>query len=779
LNSGRKFQTASHWGAYTVEVAGGRIVGVEPIKDDPHPSALIAGLVELVHSPLRVTCPHVRRGYLQRRKASRGARGTEPFVPVSWDVALRLVEEGLREAISLHGNESIYGGSYGWASAGRLHHAPSVLKRFLGLIGGYVDKRGNHSFGAAMHIAPYVIGRSDITSLVMPWRAIADHAQQVVLFGGMHEKNTQVDAGGAVLHENSEWISRAARRSVRFVNVSPARGDTPAALDPEWLPIVPNTDVAMMLGLAHTLIEEGLHCVEFLQRYCVGFEALRDYLIGVEDGIVKDANWASSICGVDAQTIRQLARSMATKRTLICVSWSVQRAEHGEQPIWMAIALASMLGQIGRPGCGFSIGIGAVNGNAVERPARIPRPTMPLGDNPVKIAVPVGRVADMLLNPGEVIEYDGAELTLPDIKIVYSAGGNPFHHNANLNRFVEAWRRPDLVVVNEPWWNPAARFADIVLPVTTTLERNDILAADMQSHYLAMYQALPPFAQARNDYDIFSDLADRFDCGDAYTEGRDEMQWLRQMYTAARAKAIERGYAPPEFDEFWEVGRYAFPNEACHHAPLMFEEFRRDPAAHQLRTPSGKIELYSATIDKYAYPDCPPHPSWLEPTEWCGAEIASRFPLHLLSHQPATRLHSQLDPSSLSRACKRDGREVLTMHPRDATSRQLDDGDLVEVFNERGSFVASLRISDQLLPGVVQIATGAWFDPAEPGSPQSLEKHGNPNAVTSDRGASRLSQSSTSQTVLVDVVRCEVPPPPVTAFCPPQFADGSPDLTFD
>jgi len=424
---------------------------------------------------------------------------------------MNLVEGGLRRVKSEFGNEAIYGGSYGWASAGRLHHAPSVLKRFLGLFGGYVDKRGNHSFDSAMHIAPYVIGSSSVTLMAVPWVHIAEHTELVVMFGGAHAKNMQIDSGGAAMHEAQPWMERIARAKVEFINISPARDNAPDVLNADWLPIVPNTDTAMMLGLAHVLVSEDLHDKRFLALYCEGFEPFRRYLMGEADGVPKDAAWAARICGVDADTIRNLARRMAAKKTLVTTAWAVQRVDHGEQPVWMTIALASLLGRIGEPGCGFSFGLGGVAGIGVRRPRGIPRPTFSLGPNPIRTVVPVDRMADMFLHPGSEIEYDGTTMRMPDIKLIYSAGSNPFHHNSNLNRYVRAWRQPDFVVVHEPWWNPPAKYADVVLPATITMERNDIMAAELQRHWAAMHQVIPPVAQSRNDLDVFAELRSGWD----------------------------------------------------------------------------------------------------------------------------------------------------------------------------------------------------------------------------------------------------------------------------
>ena len=212
---------------------------------------------------------------------------------VTWKTALDLVEQALRATKENFGNEAIYGGSYGWASAGRLHHAPSLLKRFLGLHGGYVDKSGNHSFGAALGIVPHVLGRSDITSLVTPWDTLVGHSDLIVLFGGAHLKNSQIDSGGAVVHEAESWFRKAHDAGTQFINISPSRQDLLDGVAGEWIPIRPNTDAALMLGIAHTLLAETLHDRVFLDRYCVGFDAFARYLTGESDGVRKDAAWAA------------------------------------------------------------------------------------------------------------------------------------------------------------------------------------------------------------------------------------------------------------------------------------------------------------------------------------------------------------------------------------------------------------------------------------------------------------------------------------------------------
>ena len=246
----------------------------------------------------------------------------------------------------------------------------------------------------------------------------------------------------------------------------------------------------------------------FRSRYCAGFERFLAYVAGEPDGQPKNAEWAAGITGVDAAVIRELARRMAATRTMLSATWSLQRGEHGEQPYWALVALAACLGQIGLPGGGFGFGHGSINGVAEPRPD-IPSPELDKGPNPLNFAIPVARIADALLEPGATIDFDGKKLTYPDIRLVYWAGGNPFHHHQDLNRFLRAWQKPETIIVNESWWKATARHADIVLPATTTLERNDIGANGRDRFVIAMKKAIEPVGQSRNDFDIFEGLADR------------------------------------------------------------------------------------------------------------------------------------------------------------------------------------------------------------------------------------------------------------------------------
>jgi biotin/methionine sulfoxide reductase len=489
--------------------------------------------------------------------------------------------------------------------------------------------------------------------------------------------------------------------------------------------------------------------------------------MGNSDGVEKTAEWAADISELSADSIRRLARRMVGSRTMISVSWSLTRQDHGEQTYWAAITVAAMLGQIGLPGGGIGFGYSATN-SVGDHGAKIPAASLPQGVNPVSDFIPVARISDLLLSPGQVFDYNGQQHHYPDTHVVYWAGGNPFHHHQDLNRMLRAWRKPDTIIVHEWCWNSLAKHADIVLPCTTPLERNDIAISPRDPYVVAMSKVTEPVGLSRNDYDIFRGIARQMGLEQAFTEGRDESEWLEWIYHSTRDRAAGKNIHLPAYQDLIRDGW--FRPEPPDEPVIMLKAFRDDPVANPLSTATGRIEIYSPTVASFGYDDCPGHAAWIEPLEWLGGDTRN-FPLHLVSNQPSTKLHSQLDHGSYSRAAKIKQREPIMLHPDDAQQRGLRAGDIVRVFNDRGACLAGVIIDYQIRSGVVQMSTGAWFDPLEPGKPGSLCKHGNPNVLTPDKGTSKLAQGPIANTCLVEVEIYRGELPVVTAFEPPVIIE--------
>ena len=749
----------AHWGAFTAEVRDGDITAVTPQSGDADPSPLLNNLPGSIRHRSRITGPAVRRGWLREGPGPSDRRGDDEYVAVSWDELTDLLAGELRRVIDTHGNEAIYGGSYGWASAGRFHHAQSQVHRFLKLIGGYTSSRHSYSLGATGVIMPRVVGtHDDLFKRSTHWDVIVEHTDLLVAFGGIALKNTGINHGGTTAHPARAALHQFRERGGHIVSFSPLRDDVDGEY--EWHAPVPGTDVAIMLALAHVLATEDLADREFLDTYCVGYDRFERYLFGADDGVPKSPAWAAAISGLAVQEITALARRMAAGRTLVTVSWSLQRIRHGEQAPWMGLTLAAMLGQIGLPGGGFGHGYGSMNEPGLA-PLRFRLPVLPQGHNPVSTFIPVAAVSDMLLAPGQDYDYNGIRLTFPDIRLVYWSGGNPFHHHQNIPRLRRALARPDTIVVHDPYWTAMAKHADIVVPSTTAYEREDYSGSRNDPMLTAMPALAEPYAQARDDYTTFAELAQRFGVAEQFTEGRTARQWLEHLYEKWSAGA---DFAAPSFDQFWADGQLRLPTEP---GLTLLADFRADPYTNRLNTPSGRIEIFSSDIDDFGYDDCVGHPAWFEPTEWLGGERAQTYPLHLIANQPASRLHGQLDGGALSQKSKVQGREPIRIHPGDAAERGLADGDVARVFNDRGACLAGVVIDDRLRPRVVQLSTGAWFDPLDPADPDSLCVHGNPNVLTDDVGTSALARGCTGAHVLVQLEKFTGELPPVRAHEPP------------
>lgn len=740
-----RYAHCSHWGAYSILVQNNEIVGIEPFEHDPAPSPIIDSVREWACSDRRITQPMVRSGWLQsREKSDRSRRGEDQFIPVTWEEVTNLVADEINRVSSNYGNEAIFAGSYGWTSCGRLHHAPSLLKRMLNLVGGYTGHVDTYSIAAGPTILRHVLGDdAACTGGSSTLDTVVEHTETLIVFGGLSPRTAQNEAGSIAKHSLESNLRKIAAENIKVILVSPLRDDLPEWVGADWWPIRPNTDTALMLGLAGEILKSDSHDKAFLDRCTSGSDDFINYLAGKKDCQYKDAAWASSITGIEQQSIRDLAKLLVSSRSMLTLSWSLQRAHHGEQPYWAGLALAAMVGQIGLPGGGVGYGYASLGG--VGAPISLSKsPSISQFKRRISSFIPVARISDMLLNPGADFTYDGKQQVYPDIRLVYWAGGNPFHHHQDLNRLDVAWKKPETIIVQDPMFTPTALRADILLPANTSIERNDIAASKRSDYVLAMHRAIDTVGESKSDFDIFDAVAKKLGVHDEFNEGRNEIDWLRHMYNETRTDAFDRlGFEMVDFDQFWKQG-YAECPMRSHHTYL--REFRESPELHQLKTESGKIVLNSSVLAKLQYDDCLSHPAWLEPAEWLGNADATQ--LHLISNQPAGRLHSQLETGQASLQMKRNGREQAKINAGDARRLSINDGDIVKLWSARGACLATATIVDTVSLGVVVLPTGAWLTTT---AQNSLDFAGNPNTLTLDIGSSKFGQGCVAHTCLVNI----------------------------
>ncbi|HGH4688892.1 molybdopterin guanine dinucleotide-containing S/N-oxide reductase [Enterobacter bugandensis] len=754
-----------------VETDGENVLSSRGALPTQHPNSLQTVVRDQVHSKTRVRWPMVRKGFLASPDKPQGIRGQDEFVRVSWDDALALIHTQHKRIRDSYGPSSIFAGSYGWRSNGVLHKASTLLQRYMSLAGGYTGHLGDYSTGAAQAIMPYVVGGNEVYQQQTSWPLVLQHTDVVVLWSA-NPLNTLKIAWNASDEQGIGYFDALRKSGKRIICIDPMRSETMDFFgdSAEWIAPHMGTDVAMMLGIAHTLVENGWHDRDFLARCTSGFNKFTDYLTGESDGVVKTAEWAAEICGVPAAKIRELAALFHKNTTMLMSGWGMQRQQFGEQKHWMLVTLAAMLGQIGTPGGGFGLSYHFANGGNPTRKAAVLASLQGSVQGGVDAVdkIPVARIVEALENPGGFYQHNGLDRHFPDIKFVWWAGGANFTHHQDTNRLIRAWQKPELVVISECFWTASAKHADIVLPATTSFERNDLtMTGDYSNqHMVPMKRVVAPRDEARDDFDVFAELSELWEAGgrERFTEGKNDLQWLESFYQIAGQRGAAQGVTLPPFAEFWEANQILEMPESEQNARFVrFADFRRDPENHPLKTESGKIVIYSERIASFGYADCPPHPSWLEPDEWHGN--AQPEQLQVLSAHPAHRLHSQLNYTSLREQYAVAGREPITLNTLDAKARGIADGDVVRVWNQRGQVLAGAVVSDGIKPGVICIHQGAWPDlePTEGG----ICKNGAVNVLTKDLPSSKLGNGCAGNTALAWVEKYQGPALTLTAFDPP------------
>ncbi|MCZ4677023.1 trimethylamine-N-oxide reductase TorA [Citrobacter sedlakii] len=770
--------TGAHWGAFEAIISDSKMENVLPVKDDPHPNELITMAPHQLYAENRVKYPMVRKNWLNGGPTDNRPelRGHDEWIRITWEQAYTLVANEIQRLQKKYGPQSIYAGSYGWKSVGMLHNARTLLQRLMNLSGGFLGYAGDYSTGAAQIIMPYVVGSVEVYEQQTAWPDVIDNSELIVLWG-CNPVVTLKNSWNLPDHVGPVGFDALKKKGTRIISIDPVNTESARHLGAEWISPRPYTDCAMMLGIAYTLLDEKLHDTSFLQKYTVGFEKFETYLTGQNDGVIKNADWAASLCEVDPGIIKKLARDMATHRTMIMGGWGIQRQHHGEQLHWMLVTLASMLGQIGLPGGGFGFSYHYSSGGSPTARGGIlagisaGQPTSAAGR--AVPPIPVARISDCLLNPGHSIDFNGTRVTYPDVKMVYVAGGNTFQQQQDINKLIKAWQHPETIVVNEPYWTATAKYADIVLPVTTTYERNDM---DMGGDYSQLYvfplrQCVPPQYESKNDFDIFAGIAEKLGLKDKFTEGKDEMLWLKDMYDSMKQQARIARVALPPFNMFWESNNYIrFPVPEINKKWVRFADFRKNPLLNPLGTPSGKIEIFSETVAKMKYDDCKGIPTWMPPHEWYQGPEAVKYPLSLNTSHPVNRLHSQLDNTPLRLKYAVSDREAIWINPNDAIARGIKDKDLVRAYNDRGQILVGAVVTDNVRQGVVRISEGAWFDPADSKTQGSLCKNGSVNCLTFDIGSSSLSQGNCGHMTQLQIEKYHGPEMKNTAHTIPAGA---------
>jgi anaerobic dimethyl sulfoxide reductase subunit A len=566
---------------------------------------------------------------------------------------------------------------------------------------------------------------------------------------------------------NSDYFVKLARENgAKVVCIDPRHSLSAAALADEWIAIRPGTDTAMMSAMAYVMLTEKLYDIDFVHTHCVGWdssqmppgvegaETYSDYLLGTFDGIPKTPAWAEAITTVPAGTIARIAREYATlKPSVLYQGYGMQRRAFGEQVVRAGCVLAAIAGNVGVPG-GWASGLGT------QAPDGGPFWTLfPTGDNPIKASIPVFLWSEACLRGHEMTAADGvigSPHLKTDIKFIYGVATNCLiNQHADVNRSAAILKdesKVEFIVVQDNFLTPSAKFADIVLPACTQFETWGVEDGWKYGDEVILQPKLvEPLEECKSDYRICADLAERLGFGEAYTEGRDEKAWVEWCLDRFRETRFPD---LPTLDTFIGQNLGAYSKLVTQPA-VAFADFRRDPQKYPLKTPSGKIEIFSKTLYEMAKPDQIPAipkyiPEWQSSSavEVSGSSVEGEnlpkiFPLHAIGHHSLARVHStHANNDWLQEAFP----QRIFINPLDAATRGICDGDLVHVWNERGQLVIQARLTERILPGVVDIPQGAWWNPDANG----LDQGGCINVLTSHQWTP-LAFSSTQQSIMVEI----------------------------
>jgi anaerobic dimethyl sulfoxide reductase subunit A len=674
-----------------------------------------------------------------------GPRGTGRFERISWEEALDIIAWEMNRVKDTYGSGALFV-PYGTGSYNAMNGSQTA-RRLMNLYGGCLGIYNSYSWAATNVATPYVFGTLRTGNQRQDWL----NARYILMWGW----NPAEMRDGT----NSDYFVKLARQNgARVVCIDPRHTPSAAGLADEWVPIRPGTDAAMMSAMAYVMITEGLYDAGFVQTHCVGFDQMQmpagcegvesycDYILGTVDGVPKSPAWAEPITAVPQETIARLAREYATlKPGVLYQGYGMQRRAYGEQVVRAGCVLAAITGNVGIPG-GWASGVAlpAPDGGPLEEKV------FPVGRNPVRASIPVFLWTEAVLRGLEMTAADGvvgAERLDSPIKLIYAVASNALiNQHANINRTAAILRDETLVefiVVQDNFLTPTARFADIVLPACTQFETWGVEDGwKYGDEVILMPQLVEPPGECKSDYRICAELAEQLGIGEAYTWGRDErawIEWILDRYRETRFPHL------PSLDEFIasNIGVYANP---VLEPAVALTDFRADPAAHPLNTPSGKIEIFSQRLHEMGRPEeIPAVPKYIPEWESPFGPEAERYPLQAIGHHTLRRVHSTHENSDwLEEAFP----QRVFINPVDAEPRGIRDGDTVRVYNDRGAICLPCRLTKRILPGVVDIPQGAWWTPDENG----IDRRGSVNVLTSERWTP-LAFGTAQHTMMVEIER--------------------------
>jgi len=575
--------------------------------------------------------------------------------------------------------------------------------------------------------------------------------------------------------------------------ISPDLNYSAAVHADKWIPVLPNTDAALLLAIAYTWITEGTYDKDYVATHVVGFDKFSYYVLGKKDGVPKTPEWASEKCGIPEWTIKALAREWASKTTstIHYYGGSYIRGPYAHEPARLEVCLLGMQG-LGKPG------VHQYNRMGESRTQTdTPRPVIDLKMENIRQQIWTGRgllsltpqcipktlINDAILSPpvtswGSTSLFEGVEdqfvkYTYPipkekggtEIHMVWMDNPCRFTCWNNGYRSIEAYRDPKIecIVVQHPWLENDTVFADLILPTNTKLEEEDIGQIVMGVPLKGMAieeQAIEPIGESKSDYEAVGEVARKLGLYDEYTEGMTVQEKIKFAYDISGLGDLI------SWEQFKEKRYYIIPTAPdWEKYPAGLRLFYEDPKNNPLETPSGKLEFYSQKLAD-SFPDDEersPLPKWIEKgpshDERLSSEKAKKYPLLLMSNHGRWRTHAQNDDITWTReipTCKVKGYdgymyEPVWIHPTDAAKRGIKNGDIVKLYNERGTVLGGAIVWERIMPGVVYQDHGARADMIATGPDEYIDRGGANNLISPEHGTSQNCWGMATSSYLVEV----------------------------
>ncbi|GHV96174.1 dimethyl sulfoxide reductase subunit A [Spirochaetia bacterium] len=700
------------------------------------PGAAAAGMRPCARGLLcRETYMSGRRLRYPMRRA--GERGEGRFRRISWEEAADIAAAQWLRIRDNYGPQARYVNYSSGVQS--LLRPDAMIKRLANLDGGHLEWYNSYSTACIAFTMPYIYGDNrngnsldDIlnTRLIILWGFNPDET----VFGS----------------ERGHYLDKAKEKGIPIVAIDPRQSDTALSRAGEWIGIRPSTDAALADALAFVIWSEGLQDQHFMDTYCLGFDenhmaagvppgnSYHSYLFGEQDGIPKTAEWAEAITGVAAETIRKLARRYAqTKPACLLQGWGPQRTACGEQTVRGIAMLACLTGNVGISGGSA----GGPGGRSLQVPG------FPVPANPCPGKIPsFAWTTAIERGTGMTPEQDGLQGTERlscNIKLMCNFAGNVLiNQHGDINntiRILKDTAKCEFIMVSDVLMTSSACFADLLLPAASSLEQENIALPWNSGHYILHNARLTkPLFGSRFEYFFIEALAGRIGLVDGWTEGcADPAQWLEKMYAGFHKKMPEL----PDYETFKKQGGYFFRNIKPY---IAYADQIRDPPGHPFNTPSGKIEIFSRRMFDLNRPlEVPAIPRYVPPPEGPFDPLREKYPLQLIGYHTKRRTHSTHDTNP---KLERLDPQRLWMNPLDAGERFLADGDMAEIFNDRGRIRIPVFVTRRIIPGVTALSQGAWYTPDKDGT----DILGSINVLTSAR-LTPFARGNAHHTCLVEV----------------------------